>query len=757
MVNCNSYQKESVQLSSNLGIAKVSNMINPEVVNKEVSTKVNHVFCVDISGSMWRELKSIRTQLKARLSEIVSNDDTITLIYFADGKDVGIVKEFAQLKTKDDILELNKLIDKYIVSKGCTDFVKPLELTGTLIDKAKSKAGELFNFIFMSDGGHNMSSFDEVRKIMDSIKEGISTCTIIEYGMYADTDRLQEMAETLGGSKIFDEDFEDYEVDVELALKSKTSPRVSFNIADFKSDMRLQLMFAIDQQTNSVKVFSTDRVDEIFIPTNTTELYYVTKTKGKVEDFSLKGISPQLYGAIYAAIYVFSSKMKYNIVEELLYSSRDKELIDLYCNSFGKQKLVEFQNVVLNRIFSPKDNIELTTAKYRPNPKKYCVLDFMNDIMSDEDNKIYLFHEDFNYSRTGAKAVVKKILTDEQKEKLSKVSTKLKADKILAEADENSPEMIIKDKSAGYSVNKLQWNKERANLSLQVSIDVDVKLPKTAKMFKEGTVIPSYIIRNYTLIKDGILNVTQLPISLNNKLAGKFKRMGLVKSEKDGIYTIDISSLPIINKKSTESVTSIDMSKLELESLENQACLKYLNYLKTGLIDANKSTKINSSNLVDKKYSEEQLEYLNNIGLTSKGYSPKTELDYTGDFYMANSLKTLVEKFSSLPKIENIMDKNKNNKQLTASEAYVFEIMKNIDSKVKVASDKYERVCELIGEHKKISDFLNREIAQNKFSIILSRKWFIDKTDFDDNTVSVNINGAEHKITWSYRDVKVNL
>lgn len=52
MVNCNSYQKESVQLSSNLGIAKVSNMINPEVVNKEVSTKVNHVFCVDISGSM---------------------------------------------------------------------------------------------------------------------------------------------------------------------------------------------------------------------------------------------------------------------------------------------------------------------------------------------------------------------------------------------------------------------------------------------------------------------------------------------------------------------------------------------------------------------------------------------------------------------------------------------------------------------------------------------------------------------------------
>ena len=106
MKNCNSYQKENVQLSSNLGIAKVSNMISQDVRTNEVPSKVNHVFCVDISGSMCIELRKIRTQLKARLSEIVNDNDTITLIYFADGEDVGIVKEFAQLKTKEEILEL---------------------------------------------------------------------------------------------------------------------------------------------------------------------------------------------------------------------------------------------------------------------------------------------------------------------------------------------------------------------------------------------------------------------------------------------------------------------------------------------------------------------------------------------------------------------------------------------------------------------------------------------------------------------------
>lgn len=761
MKNCNSYQKENVQLSSNLGIAKVSNMISQDVRTNEVPSKVNHVFCVDISGSMCIELRKIRTQLKARLSEIVNDNDTITLIYFADGEDVGIVKEFAQLKTKEEILELNKLIDKYIVCKGCTDFVQPLELTGTLIEKAKSRKGELFNFIFMSDGGHNTSSFDEVRKVMDSIKDGVGTCTIIEYGNWADTDRLQEMAETLGGSKIFDQDFEDYEVDIESALKSKTVPRVSFNITDFKSDMRLQLMFAIDHQMNSVTVYSTDRVDEIFIPETTTDLYYVTKSKRKADDASLKGFDKSIYEGLYAAIYTFSSKMKYDIVEELLYSSRDKELIDLYCNSFGKQKLAEFQSKVLDRIFNPKDNIELVDVKYRPNPKKYCVLDFMDDIMED-DSKIYLFHKDFNYSRTGAKAVVKKILTEDQKARLMSADTKLKADKILSESDANTPTMIIQDKNEGVPVNKLQWNKERANLSLQVTIKVNVKINKNEVGIPEGTLIPSSIVRNYTLIKDGILNVTKLPLSLSNKLAGKFKRMGLVDSVADGVYTIDISSLPIINKKRTESVTSVDMSKLELDMLENQCCLKYLNYIKSGLLsNLNKNNSVennvNKCTVLD-KFSDDQRKYLSEIGLTYKGYSPKTELDYSGDFYMANSLRTLIEKFSSLPKIETVIDKNSNNKSLTASEQYLYKYMTNIDAKIKASSsNELDTVSELINEYKKIQDYLNRKIAQNKFSIILSRKWFIDKENIDDNQVTVSINGNDHKITWSYKDTKVNM
>lgn len=754
MKNCNCYQKEKVQLNNSLGIVKVSNMISVDET-KGVPSTVHHVFCIDISGSMSSVLRQMREQLKAKLPEVVQNNDDITIIYFAQRSACGIVREFAKLTTADDIRELSKDIDKYLKPSGWTDFVPPLEITQKVINKMQSASSDLFNFVFLSDGGHNDSPWQNVVDELNNLKGKVSSATIIEFGNWADSNALQEMAETLGGSKIFDQDFDQYQVDIENILKSKTAPRLAFNISDFKSDMRLQLMFAIDRQTNSIKIYSTDRVEEIFIPVDTTELIYVSKSKGKSEDFSLKGFDRSTLDSLYASIYVYSCKLKYDIVESLLYSSRDKELIDLYCNSFGKQKLAEFQDRVLDRIFNPSDNIELTDSKYRPNPKRYCVMNFVDDIMND-DGKIYLFHPEFNYSRTGAKSITKKILTEDQKQRLSKVSTKLKADKILSEADANSPVMEIKDTTEGVSVNKLQWNKERANLSLQVSIDVNVKLPKNDVGIPEGTIIPSYIVRNYTLIKDGILNVTKLPLSISNKLAGKFKRMGLVESEGNGVYVINISTLPIINKRCTESVTSLDMAKLETELLENQCYLKYLSYLKTECSITNSIDKVVDK---DKKsnWTKEQYAYLSSLGITNRGYSPKTELDYSGDFYMANTLKTSIEKFSSLPKIETIIEKNSLGKKLTAAEEYLYLCINNIQAKVKVSSEKFERVCELIDDYKKRAEILNREIAKNKFSIILSRKWFLDKNDFDDNQVVAKINGNDHIISWSFKETKVNL
>ena len=61
--------------------------------------------------------------------------------------------------------------------------------------------------------------------------------------------------------------------------------------------------------------------------------------------------------------------------------------IEMYCNSFGKQKLAVFKEKALDRVFN-YNNIELVSG-YKPNSKKYCVLDLIDDLMSSDDNKIY--------------------------------------------------------------------------------------------------------------------------------------------------------------------------------------------------------------------------------------------------------------------------------------------------------------------------------------------------------------------------------
>jgi hypothetical protein len=123
----------------------------------KVREPINHVFCCDISGSMWRSLPKMREQLKNRLSSIVEENDTISIIVFADPEDCAVVKEHVHCNNARELSELHKAIDRYLVDQGCTDFYTPLELTRKLI-----RPKERYNFVFLSDGYHNCCSYDKV-------------------------------------------------------------------------------------------------------------------------------------------------------------------------------------------------------------------------------------------------------------------------------------------------------------------------------------------------------------------------------------------------------------------------------------------------------------------------------------------------------------------------------------------------------------------------------------------------------------------
>ncbi|MEI7508257.1 MAG: hypothetical protein WCJ62_02200, partial [Flavobacterium sp.] len=61
-------------------------------VTKQIKD-VNHLIVVDVSGSMSFDLPEIRKNLKNKLSNLVKENDTVSIIWFSGRNDAGILKE----------------------------------------------------------------------------------------------------------------------------------------------------------------------------------------------------------------------------------------------------------------------------------------------------------------------------------------------------------------------------------------------------------------------------------------------------------------------------------------------------------------------------------------------------------------------------------------------------------------------------------------------------------------------------------------
>jgi hypothetical protein len=430
----------------------------------------------------------------------------------------------------------------------------------------------------------------------------------------------------------------------------------------------------------------------------------------------------------------------------------------MYCNAFGKQKLFDFRSSLSNAVFDVNQRGDYREG-YKSNPNAYCVFDFIDDLIND-NNYIRVASNDFNYNRIGAKSVVKNELTENQKIKLASAKTKKDIDKIVDELSNNEIKVTKIDK--GYPLSEFTWNEDRANFSALLKIDVELELPKNNFGL---TKIDSFIFRNYTLIKDGILNVTQLPLILTLNTYNKLKKkssLKFIKSEYDDSdgkgyirAIIDISNLPVINKKLTKSVKCEEMTDTALNLMEHKFALKYLKYLQK-----NKCTFTEKVAKGCKYFSDyNTAQWLLGLGLTEDGgYSPKTETQKSGDYYMALTFKSNFNSFSSIPKIEDVFKKISAGKNLTPSENFMSNIIKTVDKKLadlKLSTDEEVAINKLITLISEDKLRVARNLAKMKFALILSRKWFSDRKGFDDNHAEiVNSYGDTLTIDYNFTETK---
>lgn len=727
-------------------------------VTVEVAKKTNHIFVVDVSGSMYSELPLIRTQLKNKLSNIMRDGDTISIVWFSGRHDAGILKEEVEVKSLKTLSDLNNAIDKWLQTVGLTAFLKPLELVKELVERIKkNRPDSVFSMVFLTDGYNNDCPWNEVIKALKNLENDIVSSTFVEYGYYADTQKLTQMASVLGGEKISCDGFDDFEpvFDSKISSEIMGGKKTVVEIAD-----KYLYDFAFSVNNGSVLLYNI--VDnKIMVSSDVKEVYFFAPQKVGVESLP--------HTAMYAGIYVLADKLMNDDAEKVFYALGDNHYYKMLANAFGKQKLNAFKTAIKECVADVSKRFPEGVAKIQKvDDNAYCFMNLINDLGNIENCLFYSNHPDFTYNRIGRKRVAKGgNLSDADKQRLSEAKNVEEANKILEELKEKNVEVkfVNSNPDRGYPLTDLVWNEERANLSIRIYIEGEAILPKNKYNIDK---VASFKYNTFTLVKDGIVNVDKLPVSNSPELLSILNANGVkykvysMKDNFDNTVVIDLTSLPIVNKGMVKAVSANGLAKQEWELLKLQADKKVYDYYRKSLFPKT------SKSFVE-MLGQECADWLKEIGITDfNGFVPKVTEEESTDFYMSVNLATKVKGLSSLPKVEDVVAKIKDGKPLKLNEW----IMSDAINKY-IAQTQSDMFTSLSDEQKEgvlktylitKSDILNKnkrrvmqEIAQIKFALILSKKWFTEFKSFDENKLNIKLDDQDLEFTFDQSEKEVKI
>lgn len=690
------------------------------VVADNVTKPTNHVFVVDVSGSMWHELPLIRKQLKNKLSSLMNPGDTISIIWFSGANQSGIIKEEVEVKSLTTLTDLHDAVDRWLHTVGLTAFLKPLQLTKEVVQRIKkNRPNSAFSLIFLTDGYNNDCPWPAVVQTLKEMKADLNSAAFVEYGYYADTKRLTEMASLIGGEKISCDGFDEFEPVFDRKISTGLSSGKKVTV-DVEADL---YDFAFSVTPSGGVVLYNIEDGKVMVGEDVDKLYY----------FSTKPVGNSILiddSAKLAAIYVLSDKLMNDDAEKIFKIFPDPYHYKMLANAFGKQKLNAFKSSIAEAIADTSKRFpegELPVPVIDDNA--YCVMNLINDL-GEMDNKFFPGHPEFNYNRIGRKRV------DALNES--------------GEREQIEAKFIQSDPNPGYPLTSLVWNDHRANLSVLCRIEGTVELPENEHGIEE---VDSFKYRAYTIIKDGILNIDKLPVNYTEELYQLLLSKGINAEVQEDYIILDLASLPIVNRAMVNNCSAEALARQEWELIKLQGRKKVYDYYRKQLFPK-------ESTSYKELYGEDAAQWLKDNGITDyNGFSPKTQSAESTDFYMSVNLFTKVKGLSSLPKVEDVISKMATG-PITKPAQWVMaqaiqEYQEQINSDLFKTLDADGQQAALQQYITKKSDELNKqrraalkEIAKTKFSLILSKKWFKEFKSFDENKLNLMLDGFDLDFTF---------
>jgi len=391
---------------------------------------------------------------------------------------------------------------------------------------------------------------------------------------------------------------------------------------------------------------------------------------------------------------------------------------------------------------------------------------------------VLLDHKDFQYKRIGrGKLDASENLNANEKAELEKLTKELAGEKDVKKIKAINEKMAAitankgdalkfeaDDAPDGYAVNTLTFNEDRPNVSIQIrktgTVDISGRLPAEHKG-KIPEKFQTFIFRNYAIIKDGIINVDKLPVLLSQATFDKLKAEGVVSgSYKAGEpITLDLRSLPVINRQMVKSVSAKSFFTTAFELTKAQADQKVFNSFTKDLLPAKKSEGYAAL------YGDEAANWLKEQGFTDySGFNPKSTVAESTDFYMGKELKVSLKGYSSLPSLKDAKAK------LASKPNPPSLLMKPAIEEVEsfLASDAYKKAGDqnkaletwLSGKAKASKEACRKhiyDIAQTTFSLVVGQTWFSEFASIDENKMDIDVDGTKVSCTVEMKEIEVKI
>lgn len=691
-----------------------------------VPAPVDHVIVIDISGSMYHDLPELRLQLKNKLSSLVKESDTVSILWFSGRGEYGVLVEQLPIRTLHDMSSLHAAIDRYLQPIGLTGFKEPLQEAIAVVDRIASKrTGSVASLFFMTDGYDNQWSDRDILEVCRKLEPKLANAVVVEFGWHCNRPLLTKMAETLGGKLIFSRDLQEYRLTFEKELRGVHGGKK----IPVKLGGALEMGFAFAVSGNDLLTFVPDAGNTVMVPEGLEALAFFTFGPAK----------PFVYGVdasplLWASLTALSQRMASDAIFEVLSALGDVALVEAFSNCFSKEDYAYFQGRVMLSAVNPSKRY---AAGYNPKavPKEdaYTVLELLADLSSHAENLFYPHHEAFAYERIGAAST--------QKDQATRF------------------EFLNRDQ--GYPINGVVWNEDRPNVSVRVRMEGTVTLPEDRPSVLPSKV-ESFVYRNYTIVRDGIVHTRRLPVSLSSETFSKLQSYGLLEAESwapGKVYTLDYPRLPVINRKMVKGVTAKATFEKVVQLQGLKGAQKVLNEFRDRF-----TPKESKKYLL--LYGKEAADYLATLGVTDyNGYNPPSVTVKSQDFYMARELRIAVKGLSSLAKVADVEMALTSGKKLKASEFVLSEPLKKVQAFLD--SPFYKGAADPVGlfatwveaEAKAVTAaarVLTQELAQSKFSIIVGHTWFKDMPSLDDNSLEMNLAGfGPVTVTASLKDSQI--